>query len=377
MNITTLEFLDRFPKAKLNIENEKINEILIKFILTYPEKMERTWQTVGRLMKDYYSDNGVVFPRCNDMKSEFWTSRGWDNPREKISELCVNKPLPHTKEFWMRKGYSEDEAKQLGLEHYHNSTAKNRLLPTQLEYYTEKKGMTEEDAKQALKDEQTKRTMRLIEKETINPELRKRRLWNQIEYWLNKGYTENQGIQLMSEKFELRNLQTMKKLVNSYIENGLSESEALEKAQKSYKKRASKTMQARIKNNSFGFQKASQLSLKFFKPLMEKLDKSGIEYCVGIEGNAEFFLASGTEYFYSYDFCIPSEKLIIEFHGDHVHPNPKMTKVDWENWKHCWTKKSADECRAEDLKKITLAESKGYKVFEVFESDDVDLTTLI
>ena len=375
--MNTQEFLDRFPQAKLNIENEKINAILIKFISTHPEKMERTWQTVGKLMKDYYLNNGVVFPKCNDMKPEFWSSRGWNNPREKISELCLNKPLPHTKEFWMRKGYTADEAAKMGLEYYHKSTTKNRLLPTQLEYYTEKKGMSEDDAKLALKEEQTKRTQKLIDKETKNPELRKRRLWTQIEYWLNKGYTHEQGIQLMSEQFEVRNLQTMKKLVNSYIEKGLSESEALEKAQKSYKTRASKTMQTRIKNNSFGFQKASQLSLNFFKPLMEKLDQQGVEYYVGVEGNTEFFLASGTEYFYSYDFCIPSKKLIIEFHGEHVHPNPKMSKERWLNWKHCWTKKSADECREEDVKKIQFAESKGFKVIEVFESDTIKSIDII
>lgn len=376
MNMTPREFLDRFPQAKLNIGNEKINEILINFISTYPEKMERTWQTVGKLMKDYYLNNGIVFPKCNDMKPEFWSLRGWDNPREKISELCENKPLPHTKEFWIKKGYSEDEAIQLGFEHYHKSTVKNRLLPTQLAYYTSK-GMSEEDAKEALTKEQAKRTQKLIDKETIDPSLRNRRLWTQIDYWLNKGYTHEQGIQLMKERFESRNLQTMKKLVNSYIERGLSESEAIEKAHKDYKKRASKTMQTRIKNNSFGFQKASQMSLNFFKPLMEKLDQQGIEYYVGVEGNAEFFLASGTEYFYSYDFCIPSQKLIIEFHGEHVHPNPKLPKEQWDKWFHCWNKKSADECREEDLKKIHLAESKGFKVIEVFESDALKSLDLI
>ena len=376
MTITTQEFLDKFPQAKLNIRNEEINEILINFISTYPEKMERTWQTVGKLMKDYYFNNGVVFPKCNDMKDEFWISRGWDNPREKISELCENKPLPHTKEFWMKKGYSEDEAKQMGLEHYHKSTTKNRLLPTQLAYYTSK-GMSAEDAKDALTKEQTKRTQKLIDKETANPELRNRRLWNQIEYWLNKGYTNEQGIQLMREQFESRNLQTMKKLVTKFQSEGHSYDDSLEKAQKDYKKRASKTMQTRIKNNSFGFQKASQLSLNFFKPLMDKLDAEKIEYYVGVEGNTEFFLASGTEYFYSYDFCIPSKKLIIEFHGEHVHPNPKMSKEKWDAWIHCWSRKSADECRQVDLKKIHLAESKGFKVIEVFESDNIKSIDII
>jgi len=44
---------------------------------------------------------------------------------------------------------------------------------------------------------------------------------------------------------------------------------------------------------------------------------------------------------------------------------------------HCWSKKSADECRVEDLKKIQLAESKGFKVIEVFESDKIKTNDLL
>jgi len=374
--ITTQQFLDSFPKSKLNIENKEINSILEKFIIKYNHKLDKSWQTVGKLLKDFFKEKEILFPKCNDMKPEFWSSRGWDNPREKISELCVNKPLPHTKEYWIKKGYSEDEAKQMGFDYYHTSTTKNRLLPTQLEYYTNQ-GMSEEEATTSLKKEQTKRTMHLVKKEEDNPELRKRRLWMNIEYYTNKGYSEEVGYQLMEEKFKSRNIQTMKKLTQKFIDTGFSEEDALERAKNNYKKRANKTMATRIKNKSFGFQKASKQSLVFFKPLMDYLDKENIEYHVGIEGNTEWFLASGTEYFYSYDFCIPSKKLLIEYNGEHVHPNPKMNKDEWHNWIHCWSKKSATECRELDLEKIKLAESKGYKVIEIFESDNINSIDLI
>jgi len=369
--ITPEKFLELYPQAKLNIDNVRINYILGLFIEQFNARFNRSWQTVGLLLKSFFKENGIDFPKCNDMKPEFWVSRGWDNPREKISEISKNKPLPHTKEFWMRKNYSEEEAIGKGLEYYHSSTVKNRLLPTQLEYYL-KKGMSEEEAKAALTEEQAKRSQKLVAKEIANPELRKTRLWTQIEYWTNKGFSMEQGHQLMQEKFESRNMQTMQKLVNKLITKGFSIDDAVEKAQIDYKTRAGKTMQTRIKNNSFGFQKASKQSLEFFKPLMDKLDSENIEYYVGCDNNTEFFLASGTEYFYSYDFCIPSKKLIIEFQGEHVHPNPKMPKHEWVKWVHCWSKKTADECRQEDMKKIHLAESKGFKIIEVFESDGVN-----
>lgn len=403
--MNTTDFLEKFPKTKLNIENENINLILASFIIKHESKLNKSWQVVGKLLKDFFKENNIEFAGKSDKQTVFWESRGWNNPMDKVKETRSKWSTPNQKRYWIKKGYSETESEKKVKEYvkqnlsntsveywekkgyseseakekckvFYSKMTKDRLLPTQLAYYTSK-GMSEEDAKEALTKEQAKRTQKLIDKETQNPELRRRRLWTHIDYWLNKGYTHEQGIQLMKERFESRNLQTMKKLVNSYIERGLSESEAIEKAHKDYKKRASKTMQTRIKNNSFGFQKASQMSLNFFKPLMEKLDQQGIEYYVGAEGNAEFFLASGTEYFYSYDFCIPSQKLIIEFHGEHVHPNPKMTKEQWDAWVHCWSRKSADECREEDLKKIHLAESKGFKVIEVFESDALKSLDLI
>lgn len=376
-NMYVNEFLNKFPKAKLNIGNPKINAVLESFVDQYNDQFDKSWHTVKKIFRKHFEDNGIVFPKCNDMKPEFWIARGWDNPKEKISEISKNKPLPQTPAYWIKKGFVESEAKTKAKKFYDENIRGKRLLPTQIEYYIQKKGMTKKEAEKALTKEQAKRTQKLVDKETENPELRKRRLWNQIEYWTNKGYSEEQGYQLMREKFEERNLQTMKTLVQKFIIDGFDEKEALDKAQKSYKERAKKTMQTRIKNNSFGWQKASKQSLDFFKPLMEKLDKDNIEYYVGVDGNSEWFLASGTDYFYSYDFCIPSKKLIIEYNGEHIHPNPKMDEKRWSEWRHCWTNKTAKECRAEDLKKIGVAKKLGYNVIEIFESDNVNSLTLI
>lgn len=347
---TTQELLSSFPQLGFNLDNEETNNKYTKFIETLNEReIILTEKNVRFHVRDFFKKEfGITFPN-------------------------VNKNSP---KFWLARGYSEIESKIKSREFYDSSIKGKRILPTQMQYYLNK-CMSEKEAKIALQKEQKKRSDKLIAKETANPALRNRRLWNKIEYWVNKGYTEDQGYQLMEEQFKNRNLQTFARLIQKYIDRGDDETTATNKATKFYKTKAQQIMATRIKNNSFGFQKASQMSLNFFKPLMEKLDQQGIEYYVGVEGNAEFFLASGTEYFYSYDFCIPSQKLIIEFHGEHVHPNPKMKKEEWSNWKHCWTKKSADECREEDLKKIELAESKGFKVIEVFESDALKSLDLI
>jgi hypothetical protein len=344
------QLLASFPQLGFNLDNYDIVAKYAGFLeYVLDEEILLNIDNVRLHVREFFKEEyGVTFPRVSKNSSKFWIARG----------------------------FSEEEAKIRTKEFYDTKIKNNRVLPTQLQYYLNK-GMSEEDAKQALKDEQTKRVKKLTDKEIANPMLRKQRLWNNIEYWLNKGFTEIQGMQLIEEKFKSRNLQTMVKLTKKFQDKGLNYDDALESAQKDYKKRAKKTMDTRIENNSFGFQKASKQSLKVFQPLMDKLDDESIEYFVGVEGNTEYFLASGTEYFYSYDFCVPSKKLIIEYHGEHTHPNPNMDPESWKNWKHCWTKKSANECRAKDLKKIRLAENKGYKVIEIFESDNYDLLSYL
>jgi len=347
---TPEELLNQFPQLNFNLQNKTIHQQLTKF-LTY--RNSRTTKlhsnNIRRLVREFFKESfNITFPNVSNISPNFWKARG----------------------------YSEEEAKEKAENFYKDKIKGKRLLPTQLEYYTNK-GQSKEEATLSLKKEQAKRVDILVQKELKNPELRKRRLWNQIEYYTNKGYSEEVGYQLMQEKFKERNLQTMKKLTQKYINKGYDEFTALENAQKDYKKRAKKTMKTRIKNKSFGWQKASKQSLDYFKPLMDYLDKENIEYYVGTETKQEWFIAKGTEYFYSYDFCIPSKKLIIEYNGEHIHPNPEMSKEDWNNWRHCWNKKTADECRELDQIKIKVAEERGYKVIEVFESSKINLLELI
>jgi len=374
--ITSEEFLQLFPKSKLNIENQHIDSILQSFIKTYNTKLDKSWQTVGKLLKVYFIKNKNELLGKTDNQVIFWESRGWLNPKEKVKDV-VSKNLSNTSpKFWEARGFSEEEAKEKASNFYKDKIKGKRLLPTQLEYYI-KNGQTKEQAKVSLKKEQAKRADKLVQKELDNPELRKRRLWNQIEYYTNKGYSEEVGYQLMSEKFKERDLQTLKKLTQKYIDKGQDKFTALESAQKDYKKRAKKTMKTRIENKSFGWQKASKQSLDFFKPLMNYLDKKNIEYYVGDETHQEWFIAKGVEYFYSYDFCIPSLKIIIEYNGEHVHPNTKMSKEEWDNWEHCWTKESADACRSKELVKLNIAKERGFKVVEIYESDKIEVINLI
>lgn len=398
--MTPKEFLDIFPSSNLNIKNPLIIEKINNFILEYPDLTSKRKFT-PTFINNYFSLEGKT-----TMQTIYWETRGWDDPINKVKEMRAKSLTPNQIKYWISRGhskveakekasewiatnisstspkfyeargYSPEEAKEKAKHFYEDKIKGKRLLPTQLEYYIQK-GQSEEEAKQSLREEQLKRTAKLVAKEKANPELRKRRLWNQIEYWLERGYSEEVGYQLMQEKFKERNLQTMKKLTKKFINDGFIEEEAIQLAKESYKKRAAKIKQIKMDNKSFGWQKASKQSLKFFKPLMDYLDENKIEYYVGDENHNEWFIAKGADYFYSYDFCIPSMKIIIEYNGEHIHPNPNMSKANWQKWKHCWTKESADVCRAKDQYKIDIAKEKGFNVIEVFESEEIDIMSII
>ncbi len=366
--MTSKQFIEKFPKSKLNIDNPKINEILTMFIIEYTHKLDKTWDTVKNYLFKFFKIYGIIFPSCNDVQPKFWESRGWYNPVEKAKEQY--KLFPTTVEYWIQKGFSYDDANKKTKEFYAEKIKKSgKLLPTQLAYYTNKKGLSEHDAIISLKKEQGRRATKLVKKELDNPILRKERLWNNIEYWTKRGYSEEQGYILMSHIEKSKNYQTLAILTQKFIDSGYDPTNAKQLAKLEYKKRSEKSQITKIENGVGGYYLASKQSLKIFQPIMDYLEEQKIVYHVGIEGNTEFFLASGIEYFYSYDFCIPSKKIILEYHGEHVHPNPKMNDTEWNNWSHCWSKKGATECRLNDLKKIELAKSEGFKVIEIFESD--------
>ena len=374
--ISPEEFMLLFPQAKLNIHNTEINNTLQQFIITYNHKLDKTWQTVSKCLKLFFKECGLELLGKNNMDILFWKTRGWDNPQQKVSNEVTNNLSNTSPSFWVTRGFSVEEAKEKASTFYKEKLKGKRTLPTQLDYYINK-GQPIEDAINSLKKEQSKRTAKLVEKELKNPELRKRRLWHHIEYYLNRGYSTEVGYQLMAEKFRERKLQTLHSLTQKYINDGQDKTSALEHAKDDYKKRAKKSMNTKMTNNTFLWNQASKQSIKFFEPLMEKLDSLNIKYHIGFGNNEEFFLAKGNEYFYSYDFCIPIMKLIIEYNGEHIHPNPNMSIENWQVWRHCWTKKTADECREFDQQKIKIAEKNGYKVIEVFESDVISSLELI
>jgi len=69
----------------------------------------------------------------------------------------------------------------------------------------------------------------------------------------------------------------------------------------------------------------------------------------------------------NYDFVTKNRKKIIEFNGDKFHANPKLYKPD--DYPNPFIKKTSQEIWEFDNKKNKLAESKGYQILIIWESE--------
>ena len=124
---------------------------------------------------------------------------------------------------------------------------------------------------------------------------------------------------------------------------------------------------------------ASKESMFVFFPLMDWLLEEKIctlnEIHVGISGSREFALAKPEieKFPFVYDFTIPKLNLIIEYNGETFHPNPEWKDIDlnkWNEWKHPYSKQSADIVYKENSNKIQYAKNNNFNILEIWSSTD-------
>ena len=79
-----------------------------------------------------------------------------------------------------------------------------------------------------------------------------------------------------------------------------------------------------------------------------------------------------------YDYVSFDYKIVIEYHGDAWHANPRIYKPsDKLNVRKVLSEKTACEVWEEDMKKQRHIESLGFKYFVVWESDWISDRNLV
>ncbi len=312
---------------------------------------------------------------------EYWTERGWstDDAMAKVLEFKklqkngIYEKIPKEKRLEYALNANSGRIKQI--KEMQQTGEYYKTNPTNIEYYLSK-GMSEKDAKEALKQRQsTFSKIKMINKwgeeeglkkvDSRNKKwfssLKKNNDWDALSKSkavtlekLIKKYGEEEGIEKYNNwKTSVRN--TKENFILRYgVEQGHKKWEIY------------KSNVANRSNSRF----YSVEACNFFHNFTKKLEESDILFYTASERcDKEYFIIDDNSNIFFYDFVIPSKKIIIEYHGTHIHPNPKWEKEKWDSWKHAFQNKNAFEAREFDLKKKSLAESKGFQVLEIWNDD--------
>ena len=289
----------------------------------------------------------------------------------------VNINYKTNKEYWLVKGFSYEttlnkvEETKNKLENIPLNTISyykvmtdltdegiKALLSNQTCYSTEhwlNKGYTEEEAKQKVSEVQTNNANKFSRKRKDNPEQYSATTTTQLGYWIKKGYTEEEARQKLKE----RQTTFSKELcIEKYgEEEGLKVfTERQEKWNKSLTNGG---------NLKVGYSKISQ---ELFYGLLKHYnieDKGGIYFATH---NKEFRLTRPEGGVWLYDFTDIKRKKIIEYNGDQYHGNPK--KYLAEDYPHPFRKDiTAKEMWTKDKLKMKRAEEDGYEILYVWDSE--------
>lgn len=296
----------------------------------------------------------------------------------KLRQICAKSDIFGSSHFqkiyWMARGYTEDEAWNIVCNNQHNRAGR---------------------ARKVLEELKNTNFQAWAETRSTRP-----------EYWIKKGYTNEEAEEIISERARTGTLEAFIKRAKGDVEKGLENFRASQQRKvDTWNKRPLEEREAinasrglsrdkfiekhglkawydhleKTKGLNGAAGRASKMSLKLFLPLMDKIknnfkiDESTIY--IGHEEKIEWYLKDSGR-IYLYDFCIKNLKLIVEFHGECFHPN--LTKIKEENYDK-WQNPFGDnlyECLSKDLLKKQIAIDHGFEIIEVYSSDNIENSIL-
>lgn len=249
------------------------------------------------------------------------------------------------KEYWISKGYSENEAKELI-----KKIQSTRLLDSYINRLGEEEGTkeyfrinTEHAFKISLEG--------FIEK---YGEFDGRSKFK--KYCLDRGRTKEQLIEQYGKERATELIQSRIPSLSNYIK-WYGEEEGNRKYIEKYK------------NNNLSSKQARQFFVLLYKQC-RKLGLNRKDIYFSITGSSEWFLRHESG-IYWFDFTIPKLKIMVEFNGEHVHPNINLSNEEKKQWKHAFSKKSFNEVLVNENRKIDTAKNMGFDVLIVWSKSNL------
>lgn len=301
--------------------------------------IERGWSEESAL--EEINKRNKELKQRNRLCEEYWINKGFTK-EEAIKEIskqqqksakCVKTYHGKSKKMLADKGYSEEEINRIC------------LTPTNIDFWVNK-GYSENEAKD------------IISKNQINAakhvDFKKRLLPSNLEYWVNKGYSIKEAKEKTSEH---QKTFTLEKCIQKYGD---------EEGKKRFTERQIKWQETLYRNGKLksGY---SQISQDLFYELIKDVDVNYLNNILFAKKNGEFVL-SDVNGFYRYDFTDLKNKRIIEYNGDDYHGNPNKYKpTDCPN---PFRKNiTAQEIWDRDKHKKVLAEQHGFEVLVIWDSE--------
>ena len=326
------DYLHSFYTLSEKYKVEKINCNYLKFLNFYPQStslqfyLDRGYNLEES--KEKLRERQRVEPTESYIKNH---RESWFKNKE-TNLLKIKYSFPSTKGYWKKKypEMSEEEiskkifefqSKNAKIAHERErASGKRRLYNTSLDYYISK-GLSEEEAKNALKERQDKSSL--------------------------KSYINHYGLEEGIKKYNSR-IEKFKKTWNSKSNIELEEIA---------KKRA----------RHIFYSNASKL---FFDELKKRLFDENINLKMYYAENEHFIWDSENKRLCFYDCYLPEINFVIEYNGIVWHPNRKiLNEKEWSEWRMPGTNISADEKERLDNLKLKLLSNNNIQYYIVWENE--------
>ena len=258
------------------------------------------------------------------------------------------------KEFWIKKGFSEEDSIKLAkdqISNMQNAYFINRKKNpekyigkdnTSIEYYL-KKGFSEDEAKEKLKERQTTFSLEKCIKKY--GEVEGKRIFEERQIkWQNTLKNKSQE---ETDEINKKKAITLESMITKWGE---------ELGKEKYK-----LWKLSITNrNNYIYNGYSPISQELFFKILEFInDKENVRFAEH-QGEVWAMDENNNYKIYYYDFCYRNK--IIEYNGDLNHANPEMfNEDDHPNFYN--KERTSKEIWDYDERKINLVKDKGYDVF--------------
>jgi hypothetical protein len=312
--------------------------------------IERGWNEVDALVE--LDKRNKELKQRNRLCEEYWINKG-HTKKEAINEIskqqqksskCVKTYHGKSKKMLKEKGYSDEDIKRIC------------LTPTNSEFWVNR-GYSENEAKFKISELQKEKNNKLIKLRKDNPNNYSATTSTQLGYWLNKGYSKKESKIKLSER--------QKTFSKEICIQKYGEKEGL----KIFTERQNKWSKSLSTggNLKIGYSKISQ---DLFNVLLETYDIDNRNNIYFATHNKEYKLdkCESEGGIWLYDFTDINNKKIIEFHGDMYHGNPKKYKAT--DYPHPFRKTiTAQDMWNKDKRKLNVAIEEGFDVLVIWDSE--------